>query len=348
MAGMKRKLRLVLLLTVLSAQTIKAETPSPAQPVAGTKSFLDERVAPELMPHPTDPSMPHTNFSHIVAFKSFAERLKDLQAAAHKPITFPDGFEEFIQTEDSQSNWDKGLVLFSTERNGVPTGDILRDYLSTSLDQLTLTWKYDAARDAIITDFRWRREDPRTARELVDFLSHTRPPAHEYLVRKSHRKGFVDPWLAAFDALLSKPENLPQVWKLRFLDDIRKYFSQTIIDNLLAQPIYDSEGRKHFVFVNDQPEVISPGEGSICYYIFDESGKFERGAVLNSGHRCEETCAWINKPGNATLTVRTFFNYSTAVDTTFTLGKKGLVAKQPQDPLGPEQGCGKVLYATSP
>ena len=313
--------------------------------------FLDHPVSPSLIPPPANPALKSTAASPFLQFNSFVDRMKNLQAVAQRPIVYPSDFTEFIQDEDSKSDWNKSDVLFLTERNGSPTGNTTREYLTSSLDALTLKWKYDSALDAITTDFKWHRDDPRTNGQLLDVLLHVQPaatkPLHLQLIDLYFRAtgsptqtGWLDPhwkyyfvhheldpddtWRIAFDALLSKPENFPQVWKLRFIDDVRRYFMASFVENLLTKPVLDDAGREHILVVNNEPEVVSPGEGSACYYVFDLNGRFEQGGIYVTGHRCEDTSAWVD-PSGRQLTLRVFFNGSSKFDQQFILTKSGLV-----------------------
>jgi hypothetical protein len=337
--------------------------------------FLDQPVPLELIPQHPHPDMPGIDFSHIPVFNSFADRLTNLQIVAQRTILYPDGFVDFIQSEDSKENWDKGLVLFSSERNGYPVGNTVRDYLTASLDALTLTWKYDSSRNAITTDFKWRRDDPRTSAQLMDVLSHTPSSAikplylqwidsyfratgapaqtawidpHQAYFWDHHKLDPDDAWRIAFDALLSKPENFPQVWKLRFIDDVRScgVLSPSCVDNILAKPMRDDKGREHFLVINVQ-------NTSFVYYLFDETGKFERGGLLSGNQGFGDMAsggndvAWLDV-GKTNLSLRSkqrLPNGSYELEATFILKEHGLVLEKYQG-IFPQGVLGDVLYDT--
>jgi hypothetical protein len=356
----------LLAVLLLELPTEAAEPPAP-------NAFLDQPVPESLIPLSANPKLPKTE-APFLQFNSFEERMENLQSVAQRPIVYPDGLVKFIQSGDRTSDWDKGKVLFLRERDGSPAGNTVRNYLTPFLEAMTLTWKYDSARDAVVTDFKWHRDDSRTSGQLLDVLLHAQPsatkPLHLQLIDlyfravDSHTQtAWFDPfwkyyfdhheldpddsWRIAFDALLSKPENFPQVWKLRFVDDVRHHFMPSFVTNLLAATMRDEKGDEHVIIVNDEPEMMSPGEGYVSYYVFDPSGKFERGGVLNSGHRSENTCAWIDT-GGTDLTIRTFFNGSSPIDTLYVLTDHGLAIKQLQDSSSIGLGCGRVVYSTSP
>jgi hypothetical protein len=304
---------------------------------------------------PDDPNIKIPNSGRFLQFKSFDERLAFIRALSPKPVVFPEGLAEFIHDVDAKSNRDKGDVLFLSEYNGRIGGKTVRECLDTALSDLSLSWNYDPKRDVVLTDFQWHCDDPRSARELAAFLTANRPPPSQrlilhHLIRHPTSGNRLEstgvPWFDTFDALLSKPENLPQVWKLRFIDDARRYVLEYIFDNLLADKVRDEKGTEHILFVNDEPKIVSEGEGYISYYVFDLNGKFERGGIIGSGRRCGNSSMWLNGSGDQ-LTLRGFFNSRDAVDTNFVLTDQGLVSKD-QTAWSAQLGIGKVVYLTNP
>jgi hypothetical protein len=73
------------------------------------------------------------------------------------------------------------------------------------------------------------------------------------------------------------------------------------------------------MILTDQPEMSNPGpRGSVSYYLFDHTGRFENGGLWEIGYRCFNGTAWIES-GDFRLHVRTFFNGEQAEDSIFTL-----------------------------
>lgn len=326
-----------------------------AAPANPPDAFLDQPLPPGYVPHsPQPPENPNVKWSpDMVSYLSYQERLSTLKKLTPRRLVLPEGFEALIADGDRTSYWDGGGdVLFLNERNGVSyEGNTYRTFMTWSLGCLGLTMTYNPASDTLMTDFPWRRNDPRNAKELVDYLTKYKAPSYQSLldmrlVEKAssgnQSKGICDPWLDAFDALLNKPENFSCVWRLRFLDDHRRFFDEPYTINLLAHHMHDEKGGKHVLFVNDEPEYVIPGEGYIAYYLFDPNGKFEKGGILRSGHRCVNTSVKLNDAATE-LTMRGLFNASHEVDTRFVLTDHGLIIKN-QDTLSAGLGVGKLVY----
>jgi len=203
-----------------------------------------------------------------------------------------------------------------------------------------MAWSYDPSRDAIVLDYPWRRDDPRTTQELVNLLL-PGTPARAVNGSKLTLGGqtyyvpvFDDSWPVVFDALLSKPGNYSNAGKVRLADDLRREIGfPSPIENLLAAKMKDAEGHEHVLVVNSQPEFENPGVGSISYYVFDLQGKFEQGGMCSIGYRCMNASVWLD-PGGKQLTLRVFMNGSYQIDEHFALTRKGLVVGDVIDNTG--------------
>ena len=262
---------------------------------SASDAFLDQPIPQSLLPPPFKPHSKDCDTSKLVQFASYEARMDNLRAVLPKPIIFPDGLAAFVHQQDLGTDWDKGKVFFLSERNGMSllNGATVRNLLNLSISALDLSWKFDPENDSIITDFWWHRDDTRTSRELVYFLSTT--PCKSSL----NHPGVFDPWQIAFNALISKPENLPRVWPLKFAADDRCFCLSFILNNLVTGKITDNRGTDHFLVVNDQEEFRNPGPpGSVSYYIFDANGKFESGGIYTVGYRCFADSAWIDSDGH--------------------------------------------------
>jgi len=323
-------------------------------------SLLDSPISPQLIPtHIATPGEPPVDYSRVLNLNSFVERLKFVKAVVHYPIVFPDGLVDFIEEVDSQTNWKQGPSLFTSELDGAVVGgsikpsNIVRDYLNTAFDELYLKWKYNADKDLITTDFTWHRENTLSARDLVKILALTRPASFNNLVMESFRDQarnlrttVTDPWIDAFDALLSKPENFSRVWKLRFIDDVQVP-PPICIDNVLANYIRDDTGREHFI-------VINLHDTNFTYYLFDENGRFEKGCLLKGNQGFGDIFQmggvdWIlSGKTNINITSgKSFSNDSSEFDASFILKEHILVLERYQG-LYPRGPLGEVLYETNP
>jgi hypothetical protein len=260
----------------------------------------------------------------------YSEQLSQMQKIVSKPIIVPDGVVDFV------TRINKGYFVTSTGIGAGPDAskDTKRGFLNMSCPRLGLAWNYDPARDAIVLDFPWRRDDSRTPQQLIDFLTHSRIPRapteqldpQAWYYMKYHWLAPDDSWRIAFDALLTKPENFPNVWKLRLGEDMRSTnFALMPVNNLLTSKMKDAEGAEHILIVNSQPEFSNPGPvGSISYYVFDLNGKFEQGGLCSIGYRCMDASVWLD-PAGKQLTLRVFNNGSYQIDEKFALTTKGLI-----------------------
>jgi len=337
-----------------------------------TPAFLEQPVPAALIRPPANPDMKSTPSQSFLQFDSFLDRMANLQAVARRPILYPAGFVNFIQTKDHKSDWDKGTEFFLSERNGSPVGSTTRDDLTSSFRALDLTWKYDGLRDAIATDFCWRRDDSRSAAELTDVLLHTNPniPKPFYLriidyfmyLRGAHgESAWIDPhwryyfnhhhlapddsWRIAFDALLSKPKNFPRAWTLRFAEDARINFTSSFVENFLAKEMPDDKGRHHIVVLNAQYAMGNKSPGSFSYYVFDQDGGFEMGGILNGVRGFSNASAWLDS-GKNILTVQSQGNVPNLSQTTYVLTDHGLLPASPG--ISTWIGGDGVLYKTAP
>ena len=289
-------------------------------------AFLDQPVPRGSLPNPPDQSdhMAAGGNNYMLQFDSYAARMENLRAVLPCPVIFPDGLDPFVREKDIGTDWSKGKTFFLSERNGLgfPPGSTLRDLLNASTASLHLTWNYDPAKNAVLTGFSWHITDPRSGAQLLDYLaSHTAGDPF----KGPHAS--IDPWIAAFDALLSRSENYPRVWQLRFTADDRMIFGISVTRNLTVGKITDTHGTSHFLVVNSQEEMMNPGPpGSFSYYLFDPKGRFESGGIHTVGYRCFGDSAWLDPDGRR-LWVRTFNNGSQKRDFIFGVENGQLVEK---------------------
>jgi len=207
----------------------------------------------------------------------------------------------------------------------------VRKYLDKICPLMEVKWEYDAESNAIRVDFGWRHSDARSSSELLAFLREHRPAPADSQIFKPHP---TDPWDVAFNALLSKEENFPQVWELRARADAEVPFLVAMdTENLCVGILRDRQGRPHTLILNNQPMMVSPGAGSASYYLFDAQGRFEQGGIFNTGHRVLSVSAWLNQEGTR-LTLEGWFNGSSSLTNTFELSDWGLVETSEFDASG--------------
>jgi len=209
-----------------------------------------------------------------------------------KPVILPDGFYEFVSEIDHRhprtGNWD---ALFINEGAVSWMNDKPITYRSFLVDSCIITgmvFDYDRKRDGLDLDFRWRVDDPRSAKELVDTLVATQPPDKEpggSPVDKTLFPGpyASDPWRHALDALISKPENYSRTWKLRFLDDMRSSLMLPTDGNILwSGMLASTAGDPVFMVIKFHSALATKGP-TACFvcYLFDPNGRFIGGAILS-------------------------------------------------------------------
>jgi len=314
---------------VISVPVRAGQSPAP-------DAFLDQ-------PIPSTSLSLNPNNSTWLQFKTYAEQVAKVRATLPKQVTLPDGVVDFVTSVDNGyfSTVGYGLIFVGIQKD-LPTQ---RKFLDAACPRLEMAWSYDPSRDAIVLDFPWRRDDPRTSGQLLDALEHTgvlnsgdkpisRTATSATYAEKPNERYFWDhhklapddKWRIAFDALLSKPENFASAWKVRLAEDLRRDFGfPMLIDNLFAAKMKDENGAAHVLIVNSQPELMNPGPvGSIGYYVFDLNGKFEQGGLCSIGYRCMDASVWLDSEGKQ-LTLRVFNNGSYQIDEKFALTKKGLI-----------------------
>ena len=284
-------------------------------------AFLDQPVRRDLIPPSSD--------GNVLQFDSYAARMEHLRAVLPCPIIFPDGLDAFVREKDIGTDWNKGKVFFLSERNGMgfPIGSTLRDLVDNSTQNLHLTWNYDPAQKTIVTDFPWHIQDDRSGALLLAYLGSNKPSPYARPRPANGKPSPNDLWLTAFDALLSRPENFPRVWPLRFAADDRMFFGAPADNTVAAGKITDAGGNAHFLIVNSQEEMMNPGPpGSFSYYLFDTMGRFESGGIQTVGYRCFDDSAWLDSDGRH-LWVQTFNNGSQKRDLIFDVEKGQLNLK---------------------
>ena len=255
--------RRLLMGSVLVASLISGSPDRGATSDSGA-AFLDRPLPSEFTPSQLK----------VVSFRAGITLLAQMTG---KKVVLPEGIADWIN-ERSDQNWEASTT--------VSKGENVRPLFDEVCQMLGMCWSYDAGKDAIFLDFKWRRDDPRTTEELVSILINRKPVEWTQLPRVAPNglDGFaLDDWRCAFDALLSKPENFPACSRVRLYHDSHSSWAGigfTPVVNIFAAKMQDETGRPEVVILNKQERMgCKDCPGEIAYYLFDEDGKFIKGGV---------------------------------------------------------------------
>jgi hypothetical protein len=142
---------------------------------------------------------------------------------------------------------------------------------------LLMVWKYDALRDAIVLDFPWHKTNFRDGRTLIDILKK----------RASSKDLKPEEWDVAFDELLSRPDNFPQAWKPRIIEDNQSLSGPPglpgPVNNFFTGVLKDAEGKEHLLVLNLASHDIVPSDVFLICYLFDAKGNWEEGGECGGG-----------------------------------------------------------------
>jgi hypothetical protein len=199
---------------------------------------------------------------------------------AKKPLTNPTN----AKVEKAGVGWPGSGARFGP----VPedkTPFTMRNYIDQATRFVGMTWSYDAARYAVVLDFPWHVKDARSNAELMEALGQTvRLENAKYVYYRTGDQK-TDPWQAAFNALLSKPENYPKAWLMRWRvnEAVDHGLSEQPSVLLFSGKIPDESGAVHFLTVSvHTPTFISnlSSDEPVSYYLFSVAGKFEQGGLF--------------------------------------------------------------------
>jgi len=248
-------------------------------PAFGSEAALDQPAPAALRIH----------------FTTFHARLDALQHNFPLRVILPPGLAEFVAQIDAQEAHEDSFArpfLHEADYISDPNaGKTYRWFLDDTCSWLGLSWRYDAATDAVATDFRWRRDDPRSLAKLATAAQFTQPTGmfggDPWIQREWGPLTLTenDEALRAFDALVSKPENFPRAWKLRFLEETRDLSAR---DFLWRGMLRDAAGQSRFVAIrNHRSRTTLAPPGSFACYVFDDQGHFLSGALLGDHYSAE-------------------------------------------------------------
>ncbi|CAN5771483.1 hypothetical protein BH09VER1_BH09VER1_46080 [soil metagenome] len=219
-------------------------------------------------------------------------------------------------------------------------------FLDVMCKRLVLQWRLDAEGRVVVLDLGWRREDARTAGELLQVvMSGSQSPgvmprfsAEQYAEkRRDASRGIYrermlhdEEWQDAFNALLSKRENFAKAWRVRQQSAAENVvFEPRAVQPVLAQGMVGTTGKRYVLVLTYQPISMYPGHGTFAYYWFAEDGRMAGSGLVTSGWRCALVEAKIEDNAAAaepsTLRVDLMWNTREPLTARFQLGETGLV-----------------------
>lgn len=301
-----------------------------ALPAIGSDAVLDRPAPPALRP----------------PFATLRARLEALQRNFPLRVDFPPGLAAFVTQIDREP--DPANLLRGQPLDGLsghpPPDETNRQFLDRTCRLLGLRWRYDPARDVVATDFAWRREDPRSPVELLRTADFTVPTGMFGDDPWNQREWGPltltenDPALQAFDALLSKPQNFPAAWKLRFLESTR---GPRLPADLWRGLLRDAAGHARFVCLRylgtrANPALL-PGYAG---YVFDDQGRFLSGALFADRYHAAGTPSVLLSRDRTRL----YLTRQDQIIGTLRLAPEGLVLRPAQTSAG--DPFGHVLWSS--
>ena len=234
---------------------------------------------------------------------SFQSAITALEKISGKKVILPAGISDWLKTHPNETG----------EIFGLTKGMKARELFEMVCLSFGFVWHYDPPQDAIILNFAWERNDPRSSTELVDVVADQKPLPWTTLEGDPKPNGvgghdlLPDNWRIAFDALLCKPENFPAAVTVRlFHDNYGRRLFTLPIRPLFTGRMQDEEGR-HLVLIliSPQPLTNKDAPGGVAYYLFNPAGKFIRGGCYSMGDRYQGcvVSAKADKPAQVTIDV---------------------------------------------
>jgi hypothetical protein len=208
-------------------------------------------------------------------YRDHVEAVRKMAAELGKKLVLPEGPLEFL----TKFNGGNGDVVMGWHLGGkISTKMTIRDYFAYNGNaSLLMVWKYDALRDAIVLDFPWHKTNFRDGRTLIDILKK----------RASSKDLKPEEWDEAFDELLSRPDNFPQAWKPRIIEDNQSLSGPPGLPgpvyNFFTGVLKDAEGKEHLLVLNLASHDIVPSDVFLICYLFDAKGNWEEGGECGGG-----------------------------------------------------------------
>lgn len=222
-------------------------------------------------------------YSGTTTVSKYGDILKLAEAKSGKKVEASGILQQWIALDKKVNGWT------AFDNRALP----LRNYLNSLTFITDLEWRYDEAKDAIVFDFAWHRPSDKAASELLKIVLGSKPPPLDYKLRERMDD---DAWRVAFDGLICKTEG---AWmnRAKVVASMIRPLSPAAVNYLCAGKIRDDKDREFAFVATHQPIQISPGEGSIGFYLFDPEGNFVSGAVFSSGWRCSDVTGEVLEDG---------------------------------------------------
>jgi len=219
----------------------------------------------------------------------------------------------------------------------MPVEEFLRDVCWSQ----NLAWKVDAEKGTVTLYPIWKKSDPRTAAELLDFV----------LKLPDTRTSDTEQWQTAFDALLSKDSNYAKAVAPRQ----RTIFEMSTSTPILAQPITNTKKERYLFIMEEHHPSIMPGCSSISYYWFKRDGTLLgadimtnlRSATLRNPIVVNDPEATAGAPSELQMVYRKSYDSGGYCIARFELGETGLKLTHLIDDHGKELSNGDDIGFSS-
>lgn len=227
--------------------------------------------------------------SGTTTVSTYGDILKFAEAKSGKKVEASGILQQWIALDNKVNGW-------TSFDDSIP----LRNYLNSLTFLSDIAWRYDASKDVIVFDFAWHRPSDKPASELLKIVLGSKPPPRDYKLKERMAD---DAWRVAFDGLICKTEAADGAWMTRAKagSSTMRPLAPAAVNYLCAGKIFDEKGREFAFVATHEPIQMSPGEGSIGFYLFDPEGSFVSGAVFSSGWRCSDVTGEVLADGRTLL-----------------------------------------------
>ena len=206
------------------------------------------------------------------SFHSFNEAVQEIETKTGYKTKCSQELAKFMQSLFM------GRGAWDPKNPGPEPKQTVRAFLDHICGQISVSWQLDSSSTTLLLDLLWKTSDTRSAADLLKFIDENTP---------SDRSKHDSPWQKAFDALVSKPQNIEKAWRVRQAAAIEeKAFIPRSLMPVLIKPVISSSLQKYHLILINHPIFCYPGHGSASYYCFKEDGTLAVAGLMNTGHRC--------------------------------------------------------------